>query len=111
MRCDYYGILVPDLAIVLLVLELGVREVDALVEVREVVLASPCGDFLWLPSRAPVAIGSPAIRFLQELLVFAFQFVVEDDAPHRCATLVEALLRPQIRSVDLGVVRELPRLP
>ena len=52
------------------------------IEAREVVLARPCRDLLRLAMRPAVPVGSSAVRFLQELLVLAIQFVVEDNAPH-----------------------------
>jgi hypothetical protein len=44
---------------------------------------------------------------LQELLVIALELVVDDDAPHCCATLAELPRSPKIGSVDLRVVGQL----
>ncbi len=82
-----------DLAVALLVFESGVREMGTPIKVRQVVRACPCRDLFWLAIRSPIAVGAPAVPFLQELPVLALQLVVEDDALDSCAAPAEALLR------------------
>jgi hypothetical protein len=100
VRRDHFDVLVRDLALVALVLKPGVWEVDRAVEVGQVLLASLRRNLFRTAVRTPVAVGAPAVGLLQELLVVAFQFVVEYNAPDRCPALMKALLRPQVSAVD-----------
>jgi hypothetical protein len=69
-----------QLASVHLVLDAVVREVHLAVEVRQVVLPRPLADLVLVAVGASVTVRPAAVVFLQELLVFALQVVVEDDA-------------------------------
>jgi hypothetical protein len=60
--------------------------------------------------RPPVAVGSAAISLLEELLVLTLELVVEDDAADGGALLAEPFGSLQVRTIDLGVVRQLARL-
>ena len=57
-----------------------------------------------------VAVLVVAIPFLQELLILPLQLVVQEDAVDVCTLFAQVLGLLQIGSVDLGVVRQLPRL-
>jgi hypothetical protein len=63
------------------VLDAHVRELDvALVVTRQVVLSCPVLDLQRIAVRPAIAVVTIAIPFLQELLILAFQVVLEDDA-------------------------------
>jgi hypothetical protein len=66
-----------------------------------------------LPARVrpAVAVGPSPVPLLQELLVVTLQLVVEDDAPDLPAAGTEALLGELVRTINLGVVGQLARLP
>ena len=57
-----------------------------------------------------VTVGSSPVTLLQELLVLALEFVVEDDAADPAAAGSEALLCTKEGAIDLGVVGEFARL-
>ena len=69
------------------------------------------GDLLGGSVGAPVAVGAVSIPLLQEALVLALEFVVEDDAPQAVATLGDPVGGLQVGSIDLDVVLQLARLP
>jgi hypothetical protein len=68
------------LAAVDLVLDPVIREMHLAVEVREVVLASPIAYLGFAAVWSSVAVRSVAVVVLQELLVLAFEILLEDDA-------------------------------
>jgi hypothetical protein len=107
---DNLDVFVADVAVLILVLDPGVGEVDAAVEEREFLLACPGLNLFRRAVRPAVAVGPAAVTLLQELLVVTLQFVVEDDAPDLPAAGAEALLRALVRAVNLGVVGQLARL-
>jgi hypothetical protein len=111
VRGDDLDVLVTSVTVLILVFDPGVREVDAVVEEREVVLACPRLNFFRRAVRPTVAVGPAAVTLLQELLVVTLQFVVEDDAPDVPAAGTEALVRTLVSAVNLGVVGQLARLP
>ena len=111
VRGDDLDVFVADVAVLILVFDPGVGEVDAAVEEREVVLACPGLNLFRRAVRPAVAVGPSPVPLLQELLVVTLQLVVEDDAPDVSAAGTEALLGALVRAVDLGVVGQLARLP
>jgi len=66
---DHLDVFVTELAVGVLVLEPGVREVHAAIEEWEVVLACPRLDLFRLTVRPSCAVGASPIPLLQELLV------------------------------------------
>jgi len=96
-------------ASVQLVLDAEVREVDRLVEVREVVFMRPYFDVSVVAIRPPVAVWPPAIRLLEPFLILALELVLENDAADICALFTKALLFTQVRPIELDVVGQLPR--
>lgn len=62
------------------VLDPEVGEMDAVVEVRQIVSRRPSTDVGLVSVRSSVAVGPPAIAVLQERLIFALQVLFEDDA-------------------------------
>ena len=97
--------------VAVLVLDPGVRKPDVPIVVRQLVLARPPRDLLGLAIRPAVAVLLAAIALVQEALIVALQLVVEDDAPNPAALAAEALLGALVGAIDLGVVRQLARLP
>src|SRR5215216_3472166 len=53
----------------------------------------------------------PRFAFVQKTLIVALELVVQDDAVHSTALLAQALLGSDVGGKDLGVVRQLARLP
>ena len=80
---------------------------DAVVEVRQVVLARPFFNLASIPIRSSVAVGSSAIVLLEPLLIFPFELVVENDAMDLRPLAVQATFLPKIGTIQLGVVRQL----
>ena len=80
VRGDNLDVFVADEAVLILVFDPGVGEVDAAVEERGLVLACPGLNLFRRAVRPAVAVGPAAVPLLQELLVVTLQFVVEDDA-------------------------------
>ena len=68
------------LAAVDLVLDAVIGEMHLAIEVRQVVLARPVADLFLAAVRSSVAVWSVAVVVLQELLVLAFEILLEDDA-------------------------------
>ena len=108
---DDLDVLVAQPAVAVLVLDARVGEVDAVVEVRELVFPRPGTESRAPPGRAGRRCPLAAVPLLQEPLVLALQLVVEDDAPDPPAVLAQARLGASVGAVDLRVVRQLPRLP
>jgi hypothetical protein len=68
------------LAAVDLVLDAVIREMHLAIEVRQVLLARPVADLVVGAVGSSVAVRSVAVVILQELLVLAFEILLEDDA-------------------------------
>jgi hypothetical protein len=92
----------------ILVLDAHVRKMDLLVEVRQVMLASPFFDFVLVTVGMAVVVSAFPITLVQPLLVVALEFVVENDAIDARPALVEALRFAFERAIDLNVVFEFP---
>ena len=104
-------VLVPTPAIAVLVLDAGIGKVHVPVVVRQLVLPRPPCDLLRLAIRPAVAVLLAAIALVEETLIVALQLVVENDAPDPTALAAEPLLGALVGAIDLGVVRQLARLP
>ena len=81
------------------------------VVVRQLVLPRPPRDLFGLAIRPAVAVLLAAIALVEEPLIVALELVVEDDAPDPSALAPESLLGALVGAIDLGVVRQLARLP
>ena len=81
------------------VLDPEVREVHAVIEVREVVFAGPFFDLMWVPIRAPVTVRPTAIVFLEKTLVLALEVLLEDDAVNLRTLFAETLLRVEVGAI------------
>jgi len=89
----------------------SVWEVHVFVEVRQLVLASPPGDFFRLPIRPAVAILPAAIALVKKPLIVALELVIQDNTTDSPALFPEPLFRALVGAVDLGVVRQFAGLP
>ena len=107
LRGDFDVLVVPS-AIRFLVLNAKVREMDLLIEVREVVFACPTFDFLCRPVRVTVIVVAVPIALVQPGLVLALQLVVEDHALDVRAPLLKAFCFTLIGTIDLDVVLPFP---
>jgi hypothetical protein len=92
----------------ILVLDAGIRKMDLLVEVRQVVVTSPFLDLVWVTIGVAVVVVAVAIVLVEPLLVVALELVVENDAIDARPALVQALCFAFERSIDLDVVLQLP---
>ena len=79
MRREQLHVLVA-FASIDVVFDAVVGEVHLAVEVRQVVLARPVADLVFAAVRSSVAVRLVAVTVLQELLVVAFEILLEDDA-------------------------------
>ena len=104
-------VLMPRAAVAVLVLDAGVREPDVPIVVRQLVLPRPPRNLFGLTVRPAVAVLLAAIALVEEALIVALELVVEDDAPNPTALAAQALLGALVGAIDLGVVRQLARLP
>jgi hypothetical protein len=86
---DDFDVLVA-VASVELVLDAEVREVDVVIEVRQVVFAGPFFDFRRVAIRSPVAVGSAAIVLLEPRLILALELLIEDHPMDVRALLAQA---------------------
>jgi hypothetical protein len=87
-----------------------VREVDVVIEVREVVVVGPFLDLVRLAIGPAIRIVAVPISLVQPLLVLTLELVVEDDAIDARPAVSEALGFTEVRAIDLGVVFHLSRL-
>jgi hypothetical protein len=90
-----------------LVLDPEVREVHAVIEVREVVFTGPFFDLARVPIRTPVTVRPPAIVFLEKTLVLALEVVFEDDTADLRTLFAETLLRAEVDAIKRRIVRQL----
>jgi hypothetical protein len=105
---DDFDVLVA-VASVELVLDAEVREVDVVIEVRQVVFAGPFFDFRRVAIRSPVAVGSAAIVLLEPRLILALELLIEDHPMDVRALLAQAFLLAEIGAIELSVMGQLAR--
>jgi hypothetical protein len=67
-------------AVAVVVLDASVGKLHMPIVLRKVVFQSPTMNLFWRSIGSAVAVRSTAIPLLEELLVLAFEFVVEDNA-------------------------------
>jgi hypothetical protein len=103
-------ILMPRTAVTVFVLDAGIRESDVPIVVRQLVLPRPPCNLFWFTVRPAVAVFLAPIALVQEPLIIALEFVIEDDAPNPAALVTKSLRGALIGGVDIGVVRQLARL-
>jgi hypothetical protein len=91
------------------VLDAEIGEVDAVIEVRQVVLTRPAFDFVAIAIGPSIAVRPAAVAFLKPLLILALELAVKDDAPNLRALVAEPFVFPQVGAIELDVVSQLTR--
>ena len=86
-------------------------ELDVPIVVRQLVFPRPACDLFGLTIRSAVAVLLPSIALVEEALIIALELVVESDAAHPSTSASQALVGALVGAIDLGVVRQLARLP
>ena len=107
LRRDLDVVVVPS-TIRLLVLNPEIREMDFVIEVRQVVFACPTLDFLCRPVGVSVVVVAVPIALMQPALVLTLELMVEHDSFELRAALCQALRSAFVGPIDLDVVFELP---
>lgn len=80
-----------EMPVAILVLDARVGELDVAIVLRELVLDGPAMDLFRRAIGTAIAVRLAAIAFLEELLVLAFQLVVEDDAADERTVLAQPI--------------------
>lgn len=93
--------------VALLVLDARVGELDVPILLGQVVLDGPAMDLLRRSIGSPIAVRLAAIAFLQKLLVFAFQLVIQDDAADGRAAFAQPFRVLEVGAIDLRIVHQL----
>jgi hypothetical protein len=105
-RCDLHILVLPP-PIGPFVFDPQVREVNLVIEVREVVVTGPFLDLVRLAIGPAIRIGAVPISLVQPLLVLTLELVVEDDAIDARPTVSETVGFSEVRAIDLRVVFDL----
>jgi hypothetical protein len=92
------------------ILDAEVRDVDLVIEVRQVVFPGPVLDLPWLAIGPPVDMLPVAIPGVQPFLVLALELVIEQHPLDASVTLGELRHFPLVGSIHLRVVFNFPRL-
>jgi hypothetical protein len=108
MDRDHLDIHMVPSAVGVFVLDARVRKMHLLVEVRQLVLASPLFDLVLVAVGVAVVVAAVTIVLVQPLLVITLDLVIQDDTIDACATLFQPLRFTFEGSIDLDVVFELP---
>jgi hypothetical protein len=93
-----------------LVFDAQVREMDLVIEVRQVVFVRPFLDLVRLAIGPAIRIIAVPISLVEPLLVLTLELVVEGDAIDACPAVREALGFAEVRAIHLRVVFHLARL-
>jgi hypothetical protein len=75
--------------------------------VRQIVFTRPPSNLFRLTVRPAVAVLPAAVALVEESLIVALKFVVEDDPSNPAALAPETLLGALVGAIDLRVVRQL----
>jgi len=94
-------------AVRLLILDPDVREVDLVVEVRQVVFVRPFANLIGRAIGVAVVVVAILVALVQPSLVLAFQFMIKDHALDVRSAFPEARLGVLEGAIDLEVVFEL----
>ena len=86
-----------------------IRKVDLTIEERQLVVMRPLFDLSSVAVWSSVCVRMIAIPLVQELLVFAFQFVVEDNPMNANVVFLKPLRGSSVGRVQLCVMREFTR--
>jgi hypothetical protein len=98
------------LAITVLEFNPRVREAHAVVLAGQVVFLRPGGNLLWRSIGSAGAVGPSSVPLLEELLVFALKFAIEEDATDTAALVANLRLGVAAGAIDIGVVGQFARL-
>jgi hypothetical protein len=101
VRGDDLDVFTLPAAVRLLILDAEIGKVDLVVEVRQVVLVGPFADLVGRAIGVAVVVVALAIVLVKPALIFALEFVVEDDAINVRAALLEPRCRLLVRAIDL----------
>jgi hypothetical protein len=111
VRRHHLYVSVLRLAITVLELDSCIRETHSVAIEGKVVLLRPCRNLFRRPVGSAGAVGPPPVPLLEEVLVLAFEFVVERDTPDAATLIPNLRLGISIGAVDLDVVGQFARLP
>src|SRR5713101_185934 len=103
-------ILVIPPPIGLLVFDAQVREMDLVIEVREVVFVRPFLDLVRVAIGPTIAVVTVPITLVEPLLVLTLELVVEGHPIDACPALREAFGFSEVRAVHQGTVFHFARL-
>jgi hypothetical protein len=101
VRCDDLDVLALPAAIRLLVLDANVREVDLVIEVRQVVFVRPFANLIGRAIGMAVVVVMVLVAFVEPALVLALQLVVQDDALDVRTAVQETVLGLFVGAIDL----------
>ncbi|HEY7291666.1 MAG TPA: hypothetical protein VH583_17650 [Vicinamibacterales bacterium] len=107
-RCDL-DVLDVTTTVRPLVFQSEIGEVHVAVEERQVMLMRPLLDLSRISVWTSVGIGPVAISVVKELLILALELVVECDALNPDVELLKPFGSPQIRGIELRIVRQFSR--
>jgi hypothetical protein len=107
VRRDDLDVLAIPMAVWLLILDADVREVDFVIEVRQVMFVGPFANLIRRPVGMAVIVIVVLVALVEPPLVLALQLVVEDNALDVRAALQETRLGLFIRAIELDVVLQL----
>ncbi len=88
-------------------LDLEVGKLHAALHVCQVALFGPLPNLVPAAAGSTVAVAAAPVGFLQEALIVPLQVVLEGDALDSSPLLGQPVGCPEVRPVDLGVVRQL----
>jgi len=106
---DDLDVLVIPPPIRFLVFDPHIREMELVVEVRQVVFVRPFTNLRCCPIGVSVVVVVVLVALVEPALIFALELVVEDDAFDVDVALEEAGLRVLVGPVDLEVVLQFAR--
>ena len=107
VRRDDLDVLALPAAVRLLILDSDIREVDLVVEVRQVMFVCPLANLIRRAIGVAVVVVAVAVVLVKPALILALELVVEDDAIDVRAALLEPRLGLFVRAIDLDVVLQL----
>jgi hypothetical protein len=108
VRGNYLDVLVIPAPIRFLVFDPHIREMDLVVEVRQVVFIRPFTNLRCRPIGMAVVVVVVLVALVEPTLILALELVVEDDTFDVDAALEEPHLRVFVRAIDVEVVLEFP---
>jgi hypothetical protein len=106
--CDDLNVLVIPAPVWFLILDPHVREVEFLVEVRQIVFVRPFANLRVCSIGVPVVVVVVLVALVEPPLIIALELVVQDDPLDVDVAFEQAGLRVLVRAIDLEVVLQLP---